>query len=67
MDVGQNSGELTDMLTQLKVGYETEVRLAVAKTTAVLEPVLIVIMSAVVGFVVFATMMPILEATRAIQ
>ena len=67
MDVGQNSGELTDMLTQLKVGYDTEVRLAVAKTTAVLEPVLIVIMSAVVGFVVFATMMPILEATRAIQ
>ena len=67
VDVGQNSGELTDMLTQLKVGYETEVRLAVAKATAVLEPALIVIMSAVVGFVVFATMMPILEATRAIQ
>lgn len=67
VDVGQNSGELTDMLTQLKIGYDTEVRLAVAKTTALLEPILIVIMSAVVGFVVFATMMPILEATRAIQ
>jgi type II secretory pathway component PulF len=65
--VGQNAGELTEMLTQLKEGYDTEVRLAVAKATAVLEPVLIVIMSAAVGFVVFATMMPILEATGAIQ
>jgi len=67
VNVGQNTGELTEMLTQLKEGYETEVRLAIARTTAVLEPLLIVVLSAIVGFVVFATMMPILEATRAIQ
>ena len=65
--VGQNTGELTEKLTQLKEGYETEVRLAIAKATAILEPALIVVMSAAVGFVVFATMMPILEATRAMQ
>jgi type II secretory pathway component PulF len=67
VNVGQKTGELTDMLMQLKQGYETEVRLAVSKFTATLEPMLIVIMSAVVGFVMFATMMPILEVTRAIQ
>ncbi|MGD2109474.1 MAG: type II secretion system F family protein [Phycisphaerae bacterium] len=67
VNVGQRAGELTEMLAQLKEGYETEVRLAIGKFTAVLEPVLIVIMSAVVGFVVFATLMPILEVTRAIQ
>ena len=67
VNVGQRSGELTEMLAQLKEGYETEVRLAIARFTAVVEPALIVVMSVVVGFIVFATMMPILEATRLIN
>lgn len=67
INVGQKTGELTEMLGNLKEGYETEVRLAIGKFTAALEPLLIVLMSGVVGYVVFATMMPILEATRAIQ
>ncbi len=65
--VGQNTGELPAMFDQLREGYATEVRIAVGRATAILEPVLIVILSAVVGFIVFATMMPILEATRAMQ
>jgi type II secretory pathway component PulF len=32
-----------------------------------LEPMLIVVMSAVVGFIVFATMLPILETTKAVH
>lgn len=62
--VGQASGELTEMLEQVRKGYETEVRLAIGKFTAALEPLLIVILAALIGFIVFATMMPILEATR---
>jgi type II secretory pathway component PulF len=64
--VGQNSGELTAMLSELKTRYETEVRLAMGKFTAALEPLLIVLLAAGVGFVVFACLMPILEATRGI-
>jgi len=67
VNVGQKTGELPTMLVQLKEGYETEVRIAVGQFTAAVEPILIVVMSTAVGFVVFATMMPILEATRAIQ
>ncbi len=62
--VGQNTGELAEMLGQLKAGYETEVSLALSRFTAALEPLLIVVLAALIGFVVFATMMPILEATR---
>jgi len=62
--VGQSSGELTEVLGQLRTGYEAEVRLAVTRFTAALEPLLIIIMAAVVGFVIFATLMPILQATR---
>jgi type IV pilus assembly protein PilC len=64
--VGQDSGELTTMLAELKARYETEVDLAMAKFTTALEPLLIVLLAAAVGFVVFACLMPILEATRAI-
>lgn len=62
--VGQDAGELTEVLDQLRIGYETEVRLAVARFTAALEPLLIIFMAGVVGFIVFATVMPILQATR---
>jgi type II secretory pathway component PulF len=67
VNVGQKAGELTEMLARLKEGYETEVRLAIARFAAVLEPALIVVMSVLVGFVVMATMLPILETTRAIR
>ena len=66
MNVGQATGELTEMLEELDTSYRSEVRLALGTFVTALEPLLIVGMSAVVGFIVFATMMPILEATRAI-
>jgi type II secretory pathway component PulF len=64
--VGQDSGELPFMLKQLKERYEAEVQLALARFTAALEPVLIVALASIVGFVVFACLMPILEVTRGI-
>lgn len=64
--VGQDSGELPEMLAELRTRYETEVRLATTRFTAALEPLLIVLLAAAVGFVVFACLMPILEVTRAI-
>lgn len=62
--VGQDTGELPAMLGQLKESYESEVKLALQKFTAALEPLLIIILASVVGFIVFACLMPILEATR---
>lgn len=64
--VGQDSGELPAMLGQLRDRYDVELRLAVNRFATVLEPLLIVVLAAVVGFVVFACLMPILEATRGI-
>lgn len=64
--VGQDSGELVDMLSDMRTRFESEVRLAMKRFTSVLEPILIVIMAAVIGFVVFACLMPIWETTRGI-
>ena len=65
--VGQESGELPQMLEQLRVGYENEVNVALDRFLAVLEPALILVLAAAIGFVVFATLLPILETTRIVQ
>ncbi len=62
--VGQDSGELPHMLSELKTRFEAEVQLATTRFTTALEPLLIIVLAAAVGFVVFACLMPMLEATR---
>jgi type II secretory pathway component PulF len=65
--IGQESGELPRMLEQLRASYEKEVNLALSRFLAVLEPALILVLAVVIGFVVFATLLPILETTRMVQ
>ena len=62
--VGQESGELEEMLEQLAEGYDHEVATATQRLTAMLEPVLIVVLAVVVGFIAFATILPILEVSN---
>ncbi len=60
--VGQQTGELEKMLHRLATGYESQVASATTRLTAALEPILIVFLAVVVGFILFATILPILEA-----
>ncbi|HOF17622.1 MAG TPA: type II secretion system F family protein, partial [Phycisphaerae bacterium] len=62
--VGQQSGELEDMLEQLAEAYDQQVATAAARLTAVMEPLLIVLLAVLVGFVAFATILPILEVSN---
>ncbi len=65
--VGQESGRLEEMLTRLAADYDRQVALASKRFTALLEPVLIVILAVFVGFLLFATVLPILEASNVIK
>lgn len=65
--VGQQSGQLEDMLGQLAAAYEQQVAVATQRLTAALEPLLIVILAVLVGFIAFATILPILEASHVLQ
>ena len=65
--VGQESGELPRMLEQLRSTYDGQVQLALSRLLAVLEPALILVLAIVIGFVVYATLLPILETTRMVQ
>jgi type II secretory pathway component PulF len=60
--VGQQSGKLEEMLDRLSATYERQVNSLATRLAAALEPILIVFLSIFVGFILFATILPILEA-----
>jgi general secretion pathway protein F len=57
--VGEESGRLEDMLSQVAGSYEKSVKETVKRLTALLEPVMILFMGLVVGFVVISMLMGI--------
>ena len=59
--VGEQSGELENMLDQVAAAYDEEVEIQVQKVTSMLEPLLIVAMALVVGFIVISIMLPIMQ------
>lgn len=60
--VGQQTGKLEEMLERLSENYERQVNSLATRLATVLEPILIVFLSVFVGFILFATILPILEA-----
>ena len=60
--VGQESGKLDEMLFRLADDYDAQVATTSARLTALLEPVLILVLAVMVGFLLLATILPILEA-----
>lgn len=60
--VGQDSGQLDAMLTRLGEDYNHQVQLASTRLTALMEPILILVMALMVGFLLVATILPILQA-----
>lgn len=59
--VGEQSGQLEEMLDRVAEAYDEEVTVQTQKVTSLLEPVLIVGMAFVVGFIVISVMLPILK------
>lgn len=58
--VGERSGQLEAMLTDVANAYDREVNIALTRVTAMLEPLMIVLMGGSVGFIVFSIMQPIM-------
>ena len=60
--VGQQSGRLEEMLERLAADYDGQVQSQAQRLTSILEPAMILILATLVGFIAFATILPILEA-----
>jgi type IV pilus assembly protein PilC len=56
--VGEETGALDEMLSKIADFYEDEVEAAVKALTSILEPVMIVVVGGIVGFIVVAMYMP---------
>jgi len=65
--VGEKSGRLEEMLLKAAQAYEEDVETAVSTLTAVLEPVMILFMAVIVGFVVMAILFPMLEMSTVVR
>jgi general secretion pathway protein F len=65
--VGERSGELEGMLAKAADTYEGEVETTVAALTSLLEPVMIVFMGGVVGFIVVAILLPIFQMSQTVH
>ena len=59
--IGERSGALEEMLANVASAYEDQVDTTVSALTSLLEPIMIVAMGGVVGFIVFSVLMPILQ------
>lgn len=59
--VGEQAGTLEEMLTRVAEAYDDEVEISAQKVTSMIEPLLIVAMAVVVGFIVIAILLPILQ------
>ena len=57
-----NAGKLDEMLFRLADDYDAQLATSSARLTALLEPALILVLAAMVGFLLLATILPILEA-----
>jgi len=65
--IGEASGELERMLIKVAEGYENEVETQVSALTAILEPVIILAMGLVVGFIVISILLPIFEMNQLVR
>ena len=67
IDVGEETGELDKMLIKIADNYETDVDVAVEGMSSLLEPLLIVGMGGIVGFIVIALFLPLIDIIKNIK
>jgi type IV pilus assembly protein PilC len=65
--IGEETGSLDAMLSKIADFYESEVDATLASLTAALEPILIISLGFVVGFIVISMFMPLIHAVSELQ
>lgn len=67
VDVGEETGQLPEMLLKVADVYEDEVDNSVSALTSMLEPLMIVVLAVVVGIIVLALFMPLIQIIQGIN
>jgi general secretion pathway protein F len=61
--VGEKSGELETMLKSISDNLESSSDIVIERLSAAVEPLIIIIMAAIIGVIAYATILPILEVS----
>jgi general secretion pathway protein F len=67
VSIGEQSGQLEEILDRISESYDEEIDLTVQKLTSMMEPILIFLLAGGVGFIVVAILLPILEIGQSVQ
>jgi type IV pilus assembly protein PilC len=67
VDVGEETGQLPEMLLKIAEVYDDEVDNSVAGLTSMLEPIMIVMLAFIVGTIVIALFMPLISIIGGLQ
>jgi general secretion pathway protein F len=65
--VGEKSGELEKMLLKISDSFDRMVETRITALMSLLEPVIILVMGLIVGFIVIAIMLPILQMSSGVM
>ncbi|MDQ2646218.1 MAG: type II secretion system inner membrane protein GspF [Myxococcota bacterium] len=65
--IGEKSGQLEAMLENVSRAYEADVETRVQTLTSLLEPMMIVLLGGVVGFIALAILMPLIQMNQLVQ
>src|SRR5215210_280597 len=61
IDVGEETGELDTMLNKIADNYDEEVEVLVESLVSLLEPIMIVVLGGIIGFIVIALFLPLIQ------
>ncbi len=67
ISVGEESGELVEMLNKIANFYDMSVSYAVKKLTTVIEPLFLVILGGMVGLIMASMLMPIFDMLKTLR
>lgn len=61
IDVGEETGDLDTMLNKIADNYDEEVETLVESLVSLLEPIMIVVLGGIIGFIVIALFLPLIS------
>lgn len=67
VSIGEKTGELERMLNQVAETYDFQVKNKVDGLTSVLNPIMTVLMGGVIGFIVIAVLVPMMDMLNTVQ
>lgn len=64
---GEESGKLGEVLDEISVFYAKQLRDAIKSVTSMIEPIMIIIMGSIVGFIAMAIILPIFKMSQIVR